>query len=265
MFTFLLQRDAKLNELDKLKSVVKCIEDYKLASEFPMLNVLMLRIRKLERGKSKRKRAGAASASVLEKQQKLQKNSIINHSEITEQADPVTVTRRNTMPKKQSKLPKDTIIKHIQPADPASVSTRDIANLTIAEKVVTSAIPSYQQPLPYAAAPIGPYGMAGSNPDNDTYAASRIGPYATTGSNHGNLSNLYPSGSQLPCETFGKAGFSAGLYEQSEPPMGFTSNIPATGSSLYPSGLQIPSGYYDGNTAYGGYGWAPEYHPSYNP
>lgn len=261
-------RDATLNELDKLKSVVKCIEDYKLASEFPKLNVLMQRIRKLEKEKSNRKRAGAASASVLEKQPKLQKNNIMNHSQTTEQADPVTVPRRNNMPEKQSKLQKETIINHLQPADPASVTTRDTAstaNLTIPENVVTSAIPLYQQPAPYAAAPIGPYGMANSNPDTHPYAAANIGPYAMTSSNHGNPANFYPSGSQIPGETFEMAGLSSGIYEQSGPPMGFNGNIPATSSSLYPPGSQMPSGYYDGNTAYGGYGWPPEYHPSYYP
>lgn len=266
-------RDATLNELDKLKSVVKCIEDYKLASEFPKLNVLVQRIQKLEREKSNRKRAGAASASVLEKQPKLQKNNIMNHPQTTEQADPVTVTKRNYIPEKQSKPQKETLINHLQPADPAcvttrdtaSVTTRDTANLTISENIVTSAIPSYQQPDPYAAAPIGPYGMASSNPDTHPYAAAHIGPYAMTSSNHGNPANFYPSGSQMPGETFEMAGSSSGLYEQSGPPMGFNGNIPATSSNLYPPGSQMPSGYYDGNTAYGGYGWAPEYHPSYYP
>lgn len=268
-----MQRDATLNELDKLKSVVKCVEDYKLASEFPKLNVLMQRIRKLEREKSNRKRAGAASASVPEKQPKLQKNNIMKNFQTTEQADPVTVTKRNNMSEKQSKLQKETVINHLQPADPASVTTRDTtsvttrdtANLTIPENVVTSAIPSYQQPAPYAAAPMGPYGMPSFNPDTHPYAAAQVGPYAMTSSYNENPANFYPSGSQIPGETFEMSGLSSGLYEQSGPPMGFNGNIPATSSSLYPPGSQMTSGYNDGNTAYGGYGWPAEYHPSYYP
>ncbi|KAL8127376.1 FRIGIDA-like protein 2 [Apium graveolens] len=280
-------RDATLNELDKLKSVVKCVEDYKLASEFPKLNVLMQRIRNLEREKSNRKRAGAASASVFGKQPKLQKKNIMNHSQTSEQADPVTVTKRDNMSEKQLKLQKETVINHLQPADPASVTTRDTAsvttkntaNLTIPENVVTSAIPSYQQTATYAAAPIGPYGMATSNPDTHPYAAAHIEPYVMASSNpethlyaaahiepyamtstyNGNPA-FYPSGSQIPGETFEMS-----LYEQSGPPMGFNGNIPATSSGLYPPVSQMPSGYNVGNTAYGGYGWAPEYHPSYYP
>lgn len=253
-----------MNELDRLKSVVKCVEDYKLASEFPKLNALMQRIRKLEREKPNKKRAGAASASVHEKQAKLQNSSITNHSQ-TEQDGAVPVTKRNTVQEKQSNLQKETAFDRMQPADPASVTTRDSSNLRIPETAVTSAIPSYQQPNPYAAAPIGPYGMVGSNPDFDTYASAHMGSYALTTSSHENPANFYPSGSQIPGETYGMTGLSSGMYEQSEPPMSFNSNIPAPSSSLCPPGSQMPAGYYDGNTAYGGYSWAPEYHPSYYP
>lgn len=206
-----MQKEGITKEINDLKSVIKCIEDYKLESEYPK-DILLQRIEKLENERLNRKRATAAPASVPEQHSKPQKESV-KRSRTTEQADLATIP------------------------------TTDTASLSIPKSVAsTSALQLYQPPLPqsegllpdhpdpFLTLPAGPYRMAGPNP--------AIVPYMDA---------------------------SAGLYESSGTSMSFYGNASTTGSNIYPSGSHMPSGYVDGQIAYGGYGFPPEYHPYYYP
>lgn len=83
---------------------------------------------------------------------------------------------------------------------------------------------------PYLGTPAGPYGLVGSTPAVAPYAGSPSRSYALTGAQVG-----FPGSSDLAA------------------------------SHLYSSESQMPSGYYDRSTTYGGYSFAPQYHPSYYP
>ncbi|KAH0987348.1 hypothetical protein GBA52_014525 [Prunus armeniaca] len=82
-------------------------------------------------------------------------------------------------------------------------------------------------------------------------------------SNSVNAAGLLPayalSGTAPPIPTY--AGSSAGLYGFAGGQMGFLGNPGPASNHLYSSDHYMPSGYYNRQTAYGGYGVPPEYHP----
>ncbi|ONI13593.1 hypothetical protein PRUPE_4G232500 [Prunus persica] len=88
-----------------------------------------------------------------------------------------------------------------------------------------------------------------------------VGPAAV--SNSINAAGLLPayalSGTATPIPPY--AGSSAGLYGFAGGQMGFLGNPGPASNHLYSSDHYVPSGYYNRQTAYGGYGVPPEYRP----
>ncbi|XP_034213803.1 FRIGIDA-like protein 1 isoform X2 [Prunus dulcis] len=99
----------------------------------------------------------------------------------------------------------------------------------------------YENKHPRMTAPVGPATVS-----NSINAAGLLPAYAL-------------SGTAPPIPPY--AGSSAGLYGFAGGQMGFLGNPGPASNHLYSSDHYVPSGYYNRQTAYGGYGVPPEYHP----
>jgi hypothetical protein len=221
-----MQNKATDKELVAMKSVIKVIESHNLDSQFPRANLEKC-IEALEKLIVNRKRPAAAPPAKPQQPQQQQPKKQKKHLQPKKQ-------KKHLQPKK---LQQQSRSKHPRIAPPfghAAVPVIvDGANSTIShyrQSHLQSAGLLLDCPAPYVSSSSVPYGTVGQTPT--------IAPFT---------------------------GSSAGLYGFPGALVGFGGNPSPSSSHLYLSEPYLPSNYYDGSTAYGGYGVRPEYHPSYHP
>lgn len=179
-----------MKEKSALKSVIKCIEDYKLESEYPK-DSLVDRIEKIDKEKEVKKRSAAAPAAKPQQQQSTSKRPRTN-----EQAGPATMTV----------APKPTVPPIQQPQ--GSLPDQSAPYMS-SPAVPNPAVGPFTAPTagPFTAPTAGPYGWPrapNGYPGNPTPNGSNLFPsepqmpMGYPGNPTPNGSNLYPTEPRMP-------------------------------------------------------------------
>lgn len=167
-----------MKEISALKSVIKCIEDHGLESQYPKDEMLM-HIEKLEKEKADRKRP--ATAPVPKPQQPAKHPKQNGTKRMKAVAGPSAFKR---------KLPANSVVR---PSQPSSVKR-------------AGSLPDHT--APYLSSPSGAYGMAGSLVAAAPYVGSSADLYGLSGVPLGFSGNLNPSASNAyPSETHAQPGY----------------------------------------------------------
>ncbi|KAK4439725.1 FRIGIDA-like protein 1 [Sesamum alatum] len=170
--------DAAMKEISALKSVIKCIEDHGLESQYPK-DELVARIEKLEKEKADRKRPAAAPVPKPQQQGKQQKQN--GTKRMRAAAGPSAFKRKTTANS------------GVHSSQPSSVKRAGL-------------LPDHA--APYLSSPSGAYGMAGSLVAAAPYVGSSADLYGLSGAPVGFSGNLNPSVSNpYPSETHAQPGY----------------------------------------------------------
>ncbi|KAK6149382.1 hypothetical protein DH2020_016907 [Rehmannia glutinosa] len=170
--------DAAMKEISALKSVIKCIEDQGLGSQYSK-DELVKRIEKLEKEKADRKRPPAAPAPKPTRQVKQPKQ---NGSKRMKSAASPSAFKRKHPPNSVG-----------PPTQPSSVNRAGL-------------LPDHA--VQYHNSPAGAYGMAGSLVAATPYGAPSTDPYALSGAPLGYSGNLNPSASApYPSDIHAQPGY----------------------------------------------------------
>ncbi|KAL6529410.1 hypothetical protein OROGR_015033 [Orobanche gracilis] len=223
--------DAAMKEITALKSVIKCIEDHDLESQYSK-DELVTRIERLEKEKADRKRPAPAPVAKSHQKPKPKQNG---SKRIKAAPGPSAFKRRN---------PRNSV---------------GAAQLRPSSLKGQGSLPDHV--APYLSAPVMSYGTVGSLVPAETYAAPSANPYGGPSANPygGPSANPYGGPSANP---YGDP--SANPYGLSGIPPVFSGNPPA--SVPYSSEIHAQTGYYDNRvTGYGGYDVPSQYHQLYYP
>ncbi|KAI3456841.1 hypothetical protein Pfo_013504 [Paulownia fortunei] len=155
--------DAAMKEISALKSVIKCIEDHGLESQYPK-DELVTHIETLEKEKADRKRP--ATVPVPKPQQQVRQPKQNGSKRMKAAAGPSAFKR---------KLPANSVV---PPSQPSSVKRAGL-------------LPDHA--APYLSSPAGAYGMAGSLVAAAPYVGSSADLYGLSGAPLGFSGNLNPS------------------------------------------------------------------------